>query len=136
MIFLVLAVFVAFVSSVSLLIFVLMWWARSWPKVAVEAAELSVREVTVNRRKLWLVLAEYSYLYEGRKNSGNNFFLFGGRPFRSEQAAKKTEIPEKVHVCPLSPKISYLRQDARTFWAFLVAALCGYVASAFIYLLG
>lgn len=131
-----LAGFSALVSSMSLLLFVIMWWARSWPKVAVEASGLSVRQITLNRRELWLVAVKYSYMYEGKAYLGKNFFLFGGRPFRSEQDAKRTEVPEHVRVCPLNPKASYLRQDARTFWSFLGISIFGYVASAFIYLLG
>ncbi|QVL43860.1 MAG: DUF3592 domain-containing protein [Alcanivorax sp.] len=131
-----LAGFAALISSVSLLLFVVMWWARSWPKIAVEAVDLSVREVTVNRRELWLVAVKYSYMYEGKEYLGKKFSLFGGRPFRSGQDAKRTEVPEQVHVCPLNPKVSYLRQDARTFWAFWGISICGYGASFFIYLLG
>lgn len=70
-----LAGFAALISSVSLLLFVVMWWARSWPKIAVEAVDLSVREVTVNRRELWLVAVKYSYMYEGKEYLGKKFSL-------------------------------------------------------------
>lgn len=132
--FVALAAFSGFVSSVSLALFLIMLWARRWPKAIMEEADLSFSEVTISRRKLWLIKVEYSYLYEGQKHYARSFFLFGGRPFRSEEDARETEIPKYAYVCPVNPRISYLRQDKRTFWTFLGASFCGYIATIFMLL--
>lgn len=76
--FVALAAFSGFVSSVSLALFLIMLWARRWPKAIMEEADLSFSEVTMGRRKLWLIKVEYSYLYEGQKHYARSFFLFGG----------------------------------------------------------
>ncbi len=44
-------------------------------------------------------------------------------------------MPDRVFVCPVSANISYLRQDQRTFWFFLGAAIFGYIVTPFIFLL-
>ncbi len=135
MIYLVVSVFIFIVSSVSLLLFITMWWARSWPMVRTRSSSTSFHEVTVNKRKLWILSVRYSYVYEDKESSSSNLFLFGGRPFLSQGDARKFEIPQYARVCPIKPKFSYLRQDDRTFWTFLGASLAGYFLSSIMWVL-
>ncbi len=58
MMFVALAAFSGFVSSVSLALFRIMLWARRWPKAIMEEADLSFSEVTISRRKLLLIQDE------------------------------------------------------------------------------
>lgn len=135
MIYKIIALFLMSISSVSLLVFLTMSWARFWPRVARKEAEKIVSEVEVGGRIVWIVTAKYRYFYEGEKYESSTFFLFGGRPFSSKEKAEEVEIPDSVFVCPLRANISYLSQDERTFWFFLGAAILGYIATPLVFLL-
>lgn len=135
MIYEIIALFLLAISSVSLLIFLTMSWARFWPRVPRKEAEKFVSEVKVGGRIVWIVTAKYRYFYQGKTYENGTFFFFGGRPFSSKEKAEKVEIPNSVFVCPVRASISYLSQDERTFWFFLGAAILGYIATALVFLL-
>lgn len=132
MIYEIIAIFLTAISSVSLLIFMTMCWARSWPRIPSKGTQKSVSEVRVGGRKVWILTVKYNYFYDGKKYEGNTYFLFGGRPFLSKEKAEEAAMPDRVFVCPVSANISYLRQDRRTFWFFLGAAIFGYIVTPFI----
>ena len=135
MIYEIIAFFLAAISSLSLVIFMTMCWARFWPRVPSKDTEKLVNEVKVGDRRVWIVTVKYHYFHQGEKYEGNTYFLFGVRPFSSKEKAEEAEIPDRVFVCPVSANISYLRQDQRTFWFFLGAAIFGYIVTPFIFLL-
>lgn len=127
--------FLIVISSVAMLLFGVMVWARFWPRVTCVIEELHAKPVNFGQRDLYATVVSYSYERNGITHRSKNMFLFGGRAFPSEREALEHFSVNCAYVCPLNDSWVFLRQDPRVFWGLFAASVFGFILSYIIFLL-
>jgi len=105
-----------FISS---LIFLVMIWARFWPRVVCTNFDLKTVELCINGKTVYKPKVSYSYRYNEKLYESNRFKLFDGRAYASRAEAQNLAGERKAYICPIKPSFSYICQDARVFWGLL-----------------
>ncbi len=114
------ALILAMLGIISLALFLIMAWARSWPKVGIRIEHESIEDFTHNGRTLYLPAVSYTYEYNGVKFNSNSLSLFGSKRFSSRDEAEELLKFDSAFVCPVVPKISYLYQSATLRAGFII----------------
>ncbi len=104
---------------ISTLIFLVMIWARFWPRVVCTNFDLKTFELCVNGETVYKSKVSYSYRYNEKLYESNRFKLFDGRVYASRADAQNFVGERKVYICPIKPSFSYICQDVRVFLGFL-----------------
>ncbi len=107
-------------------------WAKYWAVVRCTVIENEAVKVSLNGRATFFPKAKYRYSFEGREYIGERVYLFGGRAFETREEVVEFNKFLNCYVCPLFPKVSYLRQDKRLFFGLVFVVLVCVVNGVFI----
>ena len=110
----------AMLGIISLILFLIMIWARNWPKVRIGIEDESIENFTHNGKNFYLPAVSYTYEYDGVIFNSSSLSLFGSKRFSSRKKAEELLEFDSAFVCPVLPQFSYVYQSATLRTGFII----------------